>query len=58
MKNGNSNFDKNLSIEKCMKTVTLIFADALRQELAISRESSKEDLATVLSYFRLIISTF
>ena len=38
--------------EKCLRAVTLIFADALQKEASLSRESTKEEIAMCLSYIR------
>ena len=40
--------------EKCLRAVTLIFADALQKEASLSRESTKEEIAMCLSYIRYL----
>ena len=49
-------FKDALCTEKCIRAITLIFFDSLQKESTATRETSKEDLATCISYLRRMLS--
>lgn len=49
-------FKDALNTEKCVQAISLVFADALQKEVIVRRDTSKEELATTISYLRRMMA--